>query len=70
MLIAWSDQENAVEWEPLSTNTAGSLRLSAGSLIIGAMRAGPRNFSLDRYFTVQLYQFIGPPYVFGTTLIK
>ena len=39
MNIAWSDQENAAEWEPLATNTAGSFRLSAGSSIIGAIRA-------------------------------
>ena len=35
MLIAFSDQENPLEFEPLSTNTAGSLRLSSGSSIIG-----------------------------------
>ena len=39
LFIAWSDQENAAEWEPKSTNTAGSFRLSAGSVIIGAIRA-------------------------------
>ena len=33
LLIAFSDQENAAEWEPRSTNTAGSLRCSAGSEI-------------------------------------
>jgi hypothetical protein len=69
MLIAWSDQENAVEWEPLSTNTAGSLRLSAGSLIIGAMRAGQETLV---WTDTSLYSlsFIGPPYVFGTTLLN
>ena len=39
LLIAFSDQENAAEWEPRSTNTAGSLRCSAGSEIIGGIRA-------------------------------
>ena len=39
MLIAFSDQENALEFEPKSTNTAGSLRLSSGSSIIGAVKA-------------------------------
>jgi hypothetical protein len=34
MFIAWSDQENAAQWEPLSTNTAGSFRLSAGSQLL------------------------------------
>ena len=31
MLVAFSDQERAEEWESKSTNTAGSVRLSAGS---------------------------------------
>ena len=39
MFICRCDQENAAEWEPKSTNTAGSFRLSAGSSIIGATRA-------------------------------
>ena len=33
MLIAFSDQESATNWEPTATNTAGSLRLSSGSQI-------------------------------------
>ena len=69
MLIAWSDQESAVEWEPLSTNTAGSLRLSAGSLIVGALRAGQETLV---WTDTSLYSlsFIGPPYTFGTTLLN
>ena len=69
MLIAWSDQENAVEWEPVSTNTAGSLRLSAGSLIVGAIRAGQETLV---WTDTSLYSlsFIGPPYTFGTTLLN
>ena len=39
LLVAFSDQENIFDWEPTSTNTAGSLRCSAGSEIIGAVRA-------------------------------
>ena len=39
MLIAFSDQENLLQFEPLSTNTAGSLRLSSGSQIIGGVKA-------------------------------
>ena len=31
MLIAFSDQENELEFEPLNTNSAGSLRISSGS---------------------------------------
>ena len=39
MLVVFSDQENPLEFEPLSTNTAGSLRLSSGSSIIGGLKA-------------------------------
>ena len=37
MLVAFSDQENELEFEPKIDNTAGSLRLSSGSLIVGAV---------------------------------
>ena len=39
MLVAFSDQETITEWEPQTTNTAGSVRLSAGSEIRGGIRA-------------------------------
>ena len=39
MLIAFSDQENELEFEPLNTNSAGSLRLSSGSTIIGGNKS-------------------------------
>ena len=60
MLVAWSDQENAAVWEPLSTNTAGSFRLSAGSQIIGAIRARQETLI---WTDTALYSmsFIGPP---------
>ena len=69
LLIAFSDQENVLEWEPLSTNTAGSLRCSAGSEIIGAIRARQETLV---WTDVALYslQFIGPPLTFGLTLVN
>ena len=39
MFIAFSDQENELEFEPKTTNTAGSLRLSSGSSIIGSVKS-------------------------------
>ena len=69
MLIAWSDQENPAEWEPLSTNTAGSLRLSAGSVIVGAIRAGQETLIWTDTSMYNL-QFVGPPYTFGTVLLN
>ena len=69
LLIAFSDQENAAEWEPLSTNTAGDLRCSAGSEIISAIRSRQETLV---WTDVALYslQFVGPPFTFGLTLIN
>ena len=69
LLIAFSDQENATEWEPLATNTAGSLRCSAGSEIIGGLRARQETLI---WTDVALYslQFIGPPNTFGLVLLN
>ena len=69
LLIAFSDQENAAEWEPKSTNTAGSLRCSAGSEIVGGMRARQETLI---WTDVALYslQFIGTPLTFGLNLIN
>lgn len=69
MLVAWSDQENAAVWEPLSTNTAGSFRLSAGSQIIGAIRARQETLI---WTDTALYSmsFIGQPFTFGINLIN
>ncbi len=69
MLIAFSDQENVTEWEPLPTNTAGSLRLSAGSAIIGALRARQETLV---WTDTALYSlsFIGQPFTFGVNLIS
>jgi hypothetical protein len=53
MLIAFSDQENALDFEPQTTNTAGSLRLSSGSSIIGAVKSRQEVLSLDRYCFIQ-----------------
>tara|TARA_R100001443_G_scaffold24308_1_gene36603 strand:- start:4928 stop:6787 length:1860 start_codon:yes stop_codon:yes gene_type:complete len=69
MLIAFSDQENAVEWEPLTTNTAGSLRLSEGSQIIGGLKSRQE---ILVWTDTSLYsmQFIGPPFTFGLNLLN
>ncbi|NDG33582.1 hypothetical protein EB118_26440, partial [bacterium] len=39
MLIRWSAQESVIDWVPAITNQAGSLRLSHGSQIVGAIQA-------------------------------
>ena len=69
LLIAWSDQENVTQWEPLPNNTAGSLRLSAGSSIIGAVRARQETLV---WTDTSLYSltFVGQPFTFGVNLVN
>jgi len=69
MFIAWSDQENVEEWEPLPTNTAGSFRLSAGSAIIGAIRARQETLI---WTDTSLYSmtFVGQPFTFSINLVN
>ena len=69
MFICWCDQENINEWEPSLTNTAGSLRLSAGTQIVGALRSRQETlvWTDDALYSIQ---FIGPPYTFGANLIN
>ena len=69
LFICWSDQENATQWEPLPDNTAGSFRLSAGSQIIGAIRARQETLV---WTDTSLYSmsFIGQPFTFGVNLVN
>jgi len=69
MLVSFSDQENLLEFEPLETNTSGSLRLSEGSLIVGSVKARQETLI---WTDTALYsmQFIGPPFTFSLNLIN
>ena len=69
MFIAWCDQENITEWEPKAINTAGSARLSAGSNIIGGLRARQE---ILVWTDTSLYsmKFIGQPFIFSTNLVN
>ena len=69
MLVAFSDQENPLQFEPLSTNTAGSLRLSSGSSIVGGLKARQEVLI---WTDTSLYSmnFIGPPLTFAINLIN
>ena len=69
MLIAFSDQENELEFEPLITNTAGSLRLSSGSKIVGAVKSR-QEIVVFTDTSVYSMQFVGPPFAFAVNLIN
>jgi hypothetical protein len=68
MQIRWSDQENAAQWTPKTNNTAGGLRLSAGSEIVGAIRTR-QEIAIFTDTALYSMQFIGPPFIFGVNLI-
>jgi hypothetical protein len=68
MLIRWSDQESAVNWTPVATNQAGSLRLSHGSLIqaIAQVRQEVLVWTDTALYSLQ---YLGPPVVWGSQIL-
>ena len=69
MLVAFSDQENELEFEPLITNTAGSVRLSSGSTIVGAVKSR-QEIIIFTDTSVYSMQFVGAPLTFSLNLIN
>jgi len=69
MFVAFSDQESIAEWQPKTDNTAGSIRLSSGSEIIGGIRSRQETLI---WTDTALYsmQFVGPPLTFSVNLIN
>ena len=68
MLVAFSDQENPLEFNPAITNTAGSVRLSSGSQIIGGVKSR-QEIVIFTDTSVYSMQFVGPPFTFAINLI-
>jgi len=64
LLIRFSDQENPTEWFPTSTNTAGDLRLGAGSTFVQAVET-KREILVWTDTALTSMRFIGPPFTFG-----
>jgi len=64
LLIRWSDQDNAVDWTPTVTNSAGFLRVSSGSYIVRGYRTRQETLI---FTDVSLYslQFLGTVDVFS-----
>ena len=69
MFICWSDQENITDWEPIATKTAGSLRLSSGSEIIGGL-SSREEILIWTDTSMYSMSYIGPPFTFGVNLIN
>jgi hypothetical protein len=68
LLIRWSAQESYTDWTPSITNQAGSYRLSHGSTIIGALQTR-QEILVWTDSAVYAMQYLGPPYVYGFTLL-
>jgi hypothetical protein len=68
LLIRWSAQESYTNWTPAITNQAGSFRLSHGSRIIGAIQTR-QEIIVWTDAAIYSMQYLGPPYVWGFTLL-
>ena len=68
MLIRWSEQEDYTNWQITATTQAGSYRLSRGSEIIGAVQTR-QEILVWTNAAVYAMQYLGPPAVFGFTLL-
>lgn len=64
LLIRFSSQENAVDWYPTTTNTAGDLIIGSGSAFVQAVET-KREILIWTDTSLQSMRFIGPPFTFG-----
>lgn len=68
LLLRWSDQENAYDWRPRSTNQAGDLQLSQGSEIVTAIQSRQEMLVFTDSALYSL-QYVGAPVVWGSQLV-
>jgi hypothetical protein len=64
LLIRFSSQENPIDWYPVTTNTAGDLRLGSGSTFVKAIET-KREILIWTDTALTSMRFIGPPFTFG-----
>ena len=64
LLIRFSSQEDPIDWWPATTNTAGDLRLGAGSTFVQAVET-KREILVWSDTALNSMRFIGPPFTFG-----
>lgn len=69
MLVRWSDQDNALNWDESDiVGQAGSQRLSNGSYIMQAKK-NRQEILIWTDSAIYSMQYLGPPYVWGFTLL-
>jgi hypothetical protein len=64
LLVRFSDSENAVDWTPTATNSAGGVRLSTGSLIVGGLQTRQEILIWTDVGVVSM-RFVGQPFIFS-----
>ena len=68
MLVRWSDQANAYQWIPETTNQSGEYLLTNGSYIMGA-RATRQEILVWTDSCLYSMQYLGAPYVWGFQIL-
>jgi hypothetical protein len=64
LFFRFSDRENATQYTPVATNEAGSLRISDGSRIVGAVKSSGQMLVWTDT-SMHGIQFVGTPFTFG-----
>ena len=64
MLVRWSDQANAYQWVPQTTNQSGEFLLTNGSYIMAA-RTTRQEILIWTDSCIYSQQYLGAPYVWG-----
>jgi len=69
MLVVFSSAEDELDFEPTTTNSAGDVRLSSGSFIVGGLKSRQE---ILVWTDTSLYSmtFIGPPLTFAVNLVN
>ena len=69
LLIRFSSQESATDWNPTALNTAGDLRIGSGSKIIVAVETRQQTIVFTDT-SLHAMQYLGPPFTFGIQKIS
>ena len=69
LFVRFSDQQNAADWTPTATNTAGGVRINSGSQIIGAVQAR-QEILIWTDVSLHSMRFVGSPFVFEFTRLS
>ena len=69
LLIRWSSQEDYLDWEPRTDNTAGDFRISSGSEIIGCHET-QQQIVVWTDISTHVMAYTGPPYTFSVNQVS